>query len=681
MADAPAARSVFNNIRLQGVGSSGSLTIGREVLWQGKHAQQGTDRRYASADVSRAAWSVFGKYANLAIFGRSGETLMRLDGFERRQRDAVAADCQKAGIALADEEYCSSGANRGKYFFEDDQRLVVEQTGGKEGEEKTRRLFDLDLSKVSQCVLPTTVTNRGGGSKEVSIQFAEERGPGADVHQLVELRLYVPPGSRSEREGDDEDADGGEAERMQKKIQKLANLQSVTGDMLAEFPPEEGGFLLPRGRYAVEMYADFFRMHGNMYDYKIKYADVERFILLPRTDDVHYAFILALERPIRQGQQRYQHLVWQLRKGEHTVAINASEADIEEKYPGAGLKPELSGPLYQLVARVFKALSAKKVFTTGKFRSASGRHAVPCSVKASTGQLYPLERSFVFIHKPTLVLRFEHVASVEFERFSGYGQGSATKNFDIKIVMNGKSSEPGKEHSFTSIERNEYKGLLEFLHAKGLNIKDLKETAAREERDRKAALGMDSGSDEEDAYAQRLKNQAAAESNEEDEESPDEDFVAPGGGDGESSSSSDDDDDGSGDDSDAPPKPETKKAKKERPPKTEKPAPKPAKRKAEPDEKPAKKKAKKKKDPNAPKGKQSSFILFGSSVRGKIKEEHPDFSLGDIGREIGKRWRELDEAGRKPFTDAAAADAERYKTEMAAYKEKLAAEGKDVDEE
>ena len=52
--------------------------------------------------------------------------------------------------------------------------------------------------------------------------------------------------------------------------------------------------MLPGGRYAVEMYADFFRMHGNMYDYKIAYSDVERFILLPRTDDVHYAFIAHL---------------------------------------------------------------------------------------------------------------------------------------------------------------------------------------------------------------------------------------------------------------------------------------------------------------------------------------------------------------------------------------------------
>ena len=38
---------------------------------------------------------------------------------------------------------------------------------------------------------------------------------------------------------------------------------------------------------------------------------------------------------------------------------------------------------------------------------------------------------------------------------------------------------------------------------------------------------MDSDSDEDDAYAQRLKNQREANSADEDEDSPDEDFVAP----------------------------------------------------------------------------------------------------------------------------------------------------------
>ena len=100
------------------------------------------------------------------------------------------------------------------------------------------------------------------------------------------------------------------------------------------------------------------------------------------------------------------------------------------------------------------------------------------------------------------------------------------------------------------------------------------------------------------------------------------------------------------------------------------------KKKRERDDEPKKpaKKAKKKKDPNAPKGKSSAFIFFGSATRAEIKAAHPDWSLGDVGRELGKRWKELSDDDKKPFHDQAAKDAERYKTEMEAYKAKQATE-------
>lgn len=57
----------------------------------------------------------------------------------------------------------------------------------------------------------------------------------------------------------------------------------------------------------------FFRMRGQKYDYKIKYDDISRLFLLPKPDDVHMAFVIALDKPIRQGQQRYQYLILQVR--------------------------------------------------------------------------------------------------------------------------------------------------------------------------------------------------------------------------------------------------------------------------------------------------------------------------------------------------------------------------------
>ncbi len=118
--------------------------------------------------------------------------------------------------------------------------------------------------------------------------------------------------------------------------------------------------------------------------------------------------------------------------------------------------------------------------------------------------------------------------------------------------------------------------------------------------------------------------------------------------------------------------PSQKKAKSPSPEKKKKKKKKKRERDDEP-KKPAKK-AKKKKDPNAPKGKSSAFIFFGSATRAEIKAAHPDWSLGDVGRELGKRWKELSDDDKKPFHDQAAKDAERYKTEMEAYKAKQATE-------
>src|SRR5690348_18079245 len=42
-----------------------------------------------------------------------------------------------------------------------------------------------------------------------------------------------------------------------------------------------------------------------------------------------------------------------------------------------------------------------------------------CSYKAAAGYIYPLERGFIFIHKPPLHIRFEEVNSVNFARSGG----------------------------------------------------------------------------------------------------------------------------------------------------------------------------------------------------------------------------------------------------------------------
>jgi structure-specific recognition protein 1 len=94
--------------------------------------------------------------------------------------------------------------------------------------------------------------------------------------------------------------------------------------------------------------------------------------------------------------------------------------------------------------------------------SHSGTPAIGCSYKAAAGYLYPLERGFIYIHKPPLHIRFEEIASVNFAR-----SGGSTKSFDFEIEL-----KMGTVNTFSSIEKEEYNKLYDFISSKKLHVKN-----------------------------------------------------------------------------------------------------------------------------------------------------------------------------------------------------------------
>lgn len=75
-----------------------------------------------------------------------------------------------------------------------------------------------------------------------------------------------------------------------------------------------------------------------------------------------------------------------------------------------------------------------------------------------------------------------------------------------------------------------------------------------------------------------------------------------------------------------------------------------------------------KKDPLAPKAPISSYIFFCNAARPGIKALHPGGSLGEVGKELGERWRHMGEADRAPWNARAALDKLRYHDEMEAFR-------------
>jgi len=82
---------------------------------------------------------------------------------------------------------------------------------------------------------------------------------------------------------------------------------------------------------------------------------------------------------------------------------------------------------------------------------------------------------------------------------------------------------------------------------------------------------------------------------------------------------------------------------------------------------PKKKRVKRVKDPNAPKRALSGFFWFSNEERSKVVAANPDFKVGDIAKELGRRWGECDQATRAKYESLAAQDRQRYEKEKHAY--------------
>lgn len=286
------------------------------------------------------------------------------------------------------------------------------------------------------------------------------------------------------------------------------------------------------------MYEASFRLRGKTYDYKIQYEAVKKFMVLPKPDEMHCLLVIGLDPPLRQGQTRYPFVVMQFKKDEEvTIDLNIDEAELESKYKDK-LEPHYEEPLHHVVAKIFRGLGNKKISSPAKdfltyvspclgipfddtvqmltlsYNSHRNQYGIKCSIKASEGFLYCLEKAFMFVPKPATYIAYEQTQSVTFSRVSG--AVSALSTFDITVVMkNGAGSS-----QFSNINREDLKALESFFKLKGLRVKNeidedanLLAAALREE-------AMDESDDE--VVAPKADRGSA----DEDEESVDEDFQA-----------------------------------------------------------------------------------------------------------------------------------------------------------
>jgi structure-specific recognition protein 1 len=306
------------------------------------------------------------------------------------------------------------------------------------------------------------------------------------------------------------------------------------------------------------------------------------------------------------------------------LQINLSEEEIAAKYDGK-LKPQMSMAMDSLIATVFKVLAQSKVLITRHFKSDKNYDCIKCSLKQNDGLLYPFEKSIIFIHKPTVLIRYSDVEAVEYGRYKT-DKHSATKNFDLKFILKPNlQSTYGdvKEFEFAGIERQEFSNIHTFLKSKKMNVEEV-ETAKTSLVDELGADLPDDSDEEDDDYNSDNVSQSSGGSG--------------GSGDSESYASSNSGSDSGKKERRSKDK-KLKKRKKEKE-RGERSGSSSSSKRSKPSSSrraaaasPPKKKVK---DKDAPKGALSAYIFFGNDTRSTIKEENPDITSTEIMKELGK---------------------------------------------
>lgn len=626
------SKLTFANIGLQDH-STGQVTLKDDrIEWRDRSNQN--VKEVMKENIASLSWSIYGNKAYLKVNLDDGQSV-KFDGFGKIDYNTIskyANDVYKLDISNISN--ASDGCNYGNVVFEGKSINMMSISD--------KPIFDLKLESLNSCVVPEK------SKDEMELQFKDVDNQG-DCDCLAQITFHFPYNGADDDldeyiDEENEDFDNYEkerssltqAEKLKQTIIESGLLKSATDKIIVEFTKEQGNFVTPRGKFIMQMTSSHLHMQGNQYFYKIKYDDINSLFLLPKLDG-RMAFVIALDKPIRQGNQKYQHLVIDTNKLEGTMKVNLTVEECQSQYDNA-LSPEITAPMSTLIAKIFKVLSQTTVYVPKHFVSSREANCVRCNLKANDGLLYPLAKSFIFIHKPTVIIKFDDVESIEFKRYEDT-MNSATRNFDLSVVVKATaasiSDSKEKEFLFTAIDRSEYGFLYDFLEMKQLNLLNKKVTERKKSEAIAELLGDDDDGDE-------------------DEEDDDYDGANSSGSDDDNSDDSDDDDSNDSNDGD-----NDKKRKKGKHSSSKQSSSKSVK------EPRVAKKAKK--DPDAPKAAKSSYMFYSQDKAKSLKIDNPTLKQSEVFKIVGDAWMALSADEKVTYEEKAAKDKSRYQREMSSY--------------
>lgn len=410
-----------------------------------------------SEEILATHWSRGSRGYELRVQTKN-QGVVRLDGFDAEDFAKMKQELQRNfHLTLEHKEHSLRGWNWGKADLARNE--LVFQIHNKPD-------FEIPYSEISN----SNLTGKNEVALEMNLSNEDKAGD-----ELVEMRFYIPGTIENETKKTVKDEDG--SEKVEEEVEEVsaaavfyeqlkdkADIGQVAGEAIVSF--SDVLFLTPRGRYDIDMYPTSLRLRGKTYDYKIQYKQIERIFSLPKPDDVHHLVVLQIDPPLRQGQTRYPFLVLQFSREEETeLELNLADDVYQSTYKDR-LKKTYDSQTHLVMSQCLKGLTERRLIVPSSFQSRFLQAGVACSLKASEGYLYPLDRCFLFVTKPTVYIPYTEVSTVTMSRTST--GVSASRTFDLEVNLRGGN----QSHVFANIDKEEQETIERYCQEKGLRIKN-----------------------------------------------------------------------------------------------------------------------------------------------------------------------------------------------------------------
>jgi structure-specific recognition protein 1 len=307
-------------------------------------------------------------------------------------------------------------------------------------------IFSLNMGEIK-------TVQQVGKTQELSIDLQDESEVNED--SLVQVKFLFP------KEGEKD------LEIIQKSIQEHIEKSGDAADLVCTF--DKLSFVAPRGKYTVEIFRKYMRFSGGTHVFKVTFKQIIQMFLLPKPGTKHMYFVISLEAPVRLTRKPYFHIAFHFDKSDMIDSKNPVNLKLTKEefamYAEKKIGEKMNGHVFEVVAKVIRALSGKKIIGTNQgYHSFEGFAGVKCSSKANEGVLYFLEKSLLFLYKPTLYIKYDEIKSIKMAR-TGTDQA---KTFDMTVHL--KSA---KSHPFSNIQSQERDNIVKLFNAKSIKMDNL----------------------------------------------------------------------------------------------------------------------------------------------------------------------------------------------------------------